>query len=258
MFNNVSEFDKVIWECSSFDVDGPLSSCGLGNPRPSWGGENIAVVPDPTGGNQDVLRIFFAEDSCVCDANNKGGTNFKSKPFTASSALRLQYDIMFSDNFDFVRGGKLPGFYGGDGQCSGGHYNECFSTRFMWYKDGDGAIYAYIPYETDDWFCEDEHVNCNFNYGHSFGRWTGLEFKPGQWQTLAQEITLNDPGQKNGKLALELDGTRWFEIEGLNFRDSGDLKIDTFYFSTFFGGNDMTWASPDDVYIYFKNFKVLQ
>ena len=33
-----------------------------------------------------------------------------------------------------------------------------------------GEIYAYIPVETDDWFCDNDDVYCNFDYGHSFGR----------------------------------------------------------------------------------------
>ena len=56
-------------------------------------------------------------------------------------AALLEYDVMFSKNFDFVLGGKMPGFYGGRGGCVGGRSRStCFSTRFMWRKDGDGEV----------------------------------------------------------------------------------------------------------------------
>jgi len=47
----------------------------------------------------------------------------------------FEYDIMFGDNFDFVRGGKLPGLGGGTSKGSGGtpkEYQNGFSARLMW------------------------------------------------------------------------------------------------------------------------------
>ena len=95
---------------------------------------------------------------------------------------------MFSDNFDFVKGGKLPGthkswfaryysanlpmlciisrrnthlffsgFYGGSGSCSGcSDSYDCFSSRFMWRTDGDIEIYGYIENEEERDYCEDD------------------------------------------------------------------------------------------------------
>ena len=49
--------------------------------------------------------------------------------------VTFEYDIMFGDNFDFVRGGKLPGLGGGASKGSGGtpeEYQNGFSARLMW------------------------------------------------------------------------------------------------------------------------------
>ena len=49
--------------------------------------------------------------------------------------VTFEYDIMFGDNFDFVRGGKLPGLGGGTSKGSGGtpkEYQNGFSARLMW------------------------------------------------------------------------------------------------------------------------------
>jgi hypothetical protein len=44
----------------------------------------------------------------------------------------MAYKIFFPSDFDFVKGGKLPGLFGGRPGCSGGDAGkDCFSTRFM-------------------------------------------------------------------------------------------------------------------------------
>ena len=58
----------------------------------------------------------------------------------------LEYKIYFCSSFDFVKGGKLPGLYGGRHHCSGGDAaTDCFSARLMWRRNGDGEVYMYIP-----------------------------------------------------------------------------------------------------------------
>ena len=47
----------------------------------------------------------------------------------------FEYDIMFGKDFDFVRGGKLPGLGGGESMGHGGtpeQYQNGFSARLMW------------------------------------------------------------------------------------------------------------------------------
>jgi hypothetical protein len=75
----------------------------------------------------------------------------------------LAYDVRFPSGFQFVKGGKLPGFFGGT-VTSGQHIPDGtngFSTRYMWRAAGVGEVYAYLP-------TSDEH-------GTSLGRgnWGG-------------------------------------------------------------------------------------
>src|SRR5262249_16347360 len=50
-----------------------------------------------------------------------------------AAELYLRYYLKFPDGFDFGKGGKLPGLYGGPiGAESGGHHGAGFSTRYMW------------------------------------------------------------------------------------------------------------------------------
>jgi hypothetical protein len=66
---------------------------------------------------------------------SKGGSFWRLNfPHNLTEAT-FEYDIMFGDDFDFVRGGKLPGLGGGASMGSGGtseQYQNGFSARLMW------------------------------------------------------------------------------------------------------------------------------
>ena len=144
---------------------------------------------------------------------------------------------------NFVKGGKLPGFFGGEG-ASGGEIpdgSDGFSTRFMWHKHGDGEIYAYLPTSS--------------KHGTSIGR-SNWRFRPNKWYHLEQEVVLNDPGLANGHIRVWLDGRKVLDQNELTFRKVNQLTIDGIFFSTFFGGSDLSWATPHDVYIDFADFSV--
>ncbi len=157
--------------------------------------------------------------------------------------MRLSYYVRFSENFDFVKGGKLPGLLGGVGN-SGGEIpdgTDGFSTRFMWRRNGDGEVYAYLLTSKKD--------------GTSIGR-GNWRFKPGVWYRLEQEVILNQPGKANGRVRVWLDGRPVLDRGALTFRTTNALKIEGLFFSTFFGGGDSSWATPKDVYADFADFQV--
>lgn len=61
--------------------------------------------------------------------------------------MLLSYELAFDTNFQFVKGGKLPGVRGGPSTtgCDGGkepNGTDCFSARLMWRKDaaGEGGV----------------------------------------------------------------------------------------------------------------------
>ena len=107
--------------------------------------------------------------------DTRGGTQFYSYGFEPATEAYLQYDVFFDASFDFVRGGKLPGLFGGKGHCSGGRNDHCFSMRLHWREHGDVEIYAYMPAmgsvcssEEDCFFCRCDKVSDNWGF-HSFG-----------------------------------------------------------------------------------------
>ncbi|THU92114.1 hypothetical protein K435DRAFT_216899 [Dendrothele bispora CBS 962.96] len=123
---------------------------------------------------QSVLQLFYPKGSINPSGTNKGGSQFYATPLNLSNAtsVSLTYSVYFPEDFEFVLGGKLPGLYGGQTGCSGGKLLEdCFSTRMMWRKEGEGEMYLYAPEnnQTPE-LCEDPQSDCNVEYGFSLGR----------------------------------------------------------------------------------------
>ncbi|KAI9490047.1 hypothetical protein BDB00DRAFT_875639 [Zychaea mexicana] len=140
---------------------------------------NRRIVDDPANTGEKVLEITYPEGSINPKGvlGPQGGIGFYAEPIVqrqqAKSAI-FEYQVYFSEGFDFVRGGKLPGLYGGRPVeiCSGGiHTDICFSTRTMWRAEGAGELYAYIPEDLQRAdLCQDEGVYCDATYGYSLGR----------------------------------------------------------------------------------------
>lgn len=214
-----------------------------------WGLKNTQVMKDPSGRFDKVLRVRYPAGSASPAVSRKhnlplGGAQFYADlGISPKNSLRLSYYLRFSENFDFVKGGKLPGLFGGAGNSGGDIPNgsDGFSTRFMWRKNGAGEIYAYLPNSTE--------------YGTSIGR-GNWQFQRGKWHHLEQVVVLNQPNKNNGKIQVWLDGKQVLNQEKLSFRTTDKLKIEGIFFSTFFGGGDYSWATPKNVYVDFANFSL--
>ncbi|BGP05783.1 hypothetical protein JCM10049v2_001596 [Rhodotorula toruloides] len=243
------------------------------NARFSWGdsagGMNVEVVGKGvpadkwTGGVQgdskSALQVAYPAGSRNPSALPIGGMGFYTSKIdiTQATNVSFSYSVFFPVGFDFVKGGKLPGLYGGKTACSGGSAAEdCFSTRLMFRKGGMGELYLYAPREKQvDSLCTLPPLSfCNSVYGMSIGRgsWT---FKTGEWTDIRQDIWLNTPGKAdggfniwiNGKIALHSDTVYYRNsVSGLvsNGTSTGDIATLINYDSI-----------PDDVVIPNGGFK---
>lgn len=163
--------------------------------------------------------------------------------------LYLSYDVRFANGFDFVKGGKLPGLCGTDvnqaastGCNTGGGYPSGYdgwSARGMWRESGKLENYVYHAGQRN-YYGDDELWNVNA--------------KPGVWHRVQHRVVLNTPGQKNGILEAWLDGKKVLTRNNIEYRKTDSIGINYFYFSTFFGGNDYSWAPKTDQKINFDNF----
>lgn len=187
-----------------------MSNWGLSGGKLQNGGSNLAFVDDPfpddsTSSSADsasnstsVLRVTYPAGSYSHDT---GGAQFYALFGNSSNSssrgenwesMLLTYEVAFDADFDWVKGGKLPGLRGGQDEygCSGGRAangTNCFSSRMMWRTDGDGEgayslefgsvrgdesswlVYAYVVESKG--FCDTPTLMCNDDgYGTSIDR----------------------------------------------------------------------------------------
>ncbi|WP_211261400.1 polysaccharide lyase [Pseudonocardia acaciae] len=205
---------------------------------------DFIAAPEVPGGL--ALRVHYpagtaSPHAAGGDPARAGGLQaYLRFPGPADTAY-LQYQVRFQPGFDFVKGGKLPGLFGGSGGSGGDHRDDGFSTRYMWRKGGAGELYAYLPGGS--------------GFGTSLGRGTWT-FPAGQWTTIQQGVKLNTPGQRDGVVTVWVNGQQVFSQNDVQLRNTDQLHIDGLFFSTFFGGGDQSWASPSDQYADFANFGV--
>ena len=81
-------------------------------------------------------KIFsYPQGSVNPQGSIEGGMGLYANPvprLDSATQVMLQYQVFFPVGFNFVKGGKLPGIYGGRTGCSGGSdAKDCFSTRNM-------------------------------------------------------------------------------------------------------------------------------
>ncbi|MCH4563308.1 hypothetical protein MKP05_09220 [Halomonas sp. EGI 63088] len=213
--------------------------------RRHWGTkQNVdRLGADQTGLGEPGLRVHYPADTSSPGDGEKGGAGFYTEPAALAGAERacLTYRVRFEPGFDFVKGGKLPGLYGGDAPSGGetADGENGFSMRLMWREQGQGELYEYVVDQT----------------GTSVGRGTWT-FPSGQWVTIEQEIVLNDPEESNGLARLWIDGQPVLEQRDIVYRTTPDLTIDGLMFSTFFGGSGNEWRTPRDQYADFAAFRL--
>ncbi|KAG9049084.1 hypothetical protein FS837_011212 [Tulasnella sp. UAMH 9824] len=208
----------------------------------------------------------------------RGGFSFytpgpKDSKLDLSKAREVSfgYSVKFSKGYDFNKGGKLPGLYGGEDEdtaatCSGGRHDEgCFSCRFMFRAEGAGELYLYIPPSLnrdnlcgDDGYGECRDASSNGKtYGASIG--TGLwDFEDGKWTALRQVVHLNTPGKRDGWVKVYINGssTPILNVKELSFRGSAKSVFYGIQSQYFHGGHESDWASPKDQDAWFADWSL--
>ncbi|KAH9977425.1 hypothetical protein BJV74DRAFT_781262 [Russula compacta] len=192
------------------------------------GAENIVHVDDSSSWTfcrnaSTMLQIFYPKDSVNPAGSPQGGSQFYASPLDITKArnVTLEYDVFFPSDFEWVKGGKLPGLYGGRTRCSGGDPAlNCFSTRLMWRADGAGELYLYAPKDRQTpSLCSAPPLSvCDGAYGLSISRGS-FKFSRGAWTHLSQTVVLNTPGVQDGCFLLEVDGKSVINRTDVFYRD---------------------------------------
>ena len=167
----------------------------------------------------------------------KGGIGWRY-PIRKSDNAEVTYKLTFSRNFNWVKGGKLPGLCGGPDSVTGGNPangRNGFSVRLMWRADGRGEAYVY-------------HMDQPGRYGESFPFPSGFRFQTGEPLLVRLRVSMNTPGRRDGRLDVWI-GTaksgkyrRVLSRADMKWRATRDIALDGLLFESFYGGGDKTWA----------------
>lgn len=193
------------------------------------------------------LRVNYAVGGI---GPEKGGTGWRW-PIGKHESAELHYTLQFSKDFDFVKGGKLPGFCGGPENVSGGRPADGangFSARLMWRKDGRGEAYVY-------------HKNQPEKYGESFAFPEDFRFPIGKPVQVRLAVQMNTVGKRDGILQVwvTLPNAKErlvVEHRDMEWRSADTFGVDSLYFESFHGGNDSSWAPTRACFAEFSEFRI--
>lgn len=227
-------------------------------------------------GADPVLRVDYP-------AQSRDGASLKPNPTPSAlsgedglgrDSVVLTFDVFFSDNFDFSRGGKLFGGLHWGGEMASGldWVPDGGSLRIMWEDKGTASVYVYLPEDNDALYGPDDALMAAKNsrkgnaglglFADTFGPGTLVV---GDWNHVELGIKLNssyDVGDGmfmlriNDKQATYGGMRQTTSPEGLPVTESLFLRvpdqpgIHELVFNTFFGGD---WSSNVDCFARFKN-----
>ena len=165
--------------------------------RKEWGkvswaqlSERVKVVRDQDPQFGKVLKVTYPKGSL---GPKQGGGQFLV-PLPPSEELWLSYYIKFDNQFDFKKGGKLPGLTSGGSKYTGGlkpTKGQGWSARFMWKEGGRAIVYLY-------------YVDMPGKWGDNL-LLKGFTFTPGSWHHITQHIKVNTADEANGVIEVWID-----------------------------------------------------
>lgn len=184
-------------------------------------------------GSSKALQISYPSGK-FGSGDDATGAQWKLDFDQGYEKVELEYRMKFGAGFDFVRGGKLPGLIGGEGNVGGDvpDGTDGFSARMMWRTDGSSGSpltsdkanivqYVYHP-DQPGTFGED----LRWDDGAS-GDWK--EFESDRWYHFRHRIEMNTPGLNDGVIMAWLDGEKVLDVSNMRFRDVASLQIDQMY-----------------------------
>lgn len=174
-----------------------------------------------------------------------GGVGFAWTPgdMNGAQAACLRYRMKLPNDFDFGKGGLLPGLYGGkplraDQKAVG---DKSFASRLVWRTGGQGAAFA--QYEGLD------------HSGYAFAS-KQLRIPKGNWIDVQQEVVLNTPGKADGLVRVWIDGKLGLEQNGIPWRTSADIGIEGVIAEVTYGIPRLSVMAPALTSIEISEFEV--
>lgn len=220
------------------------------------------VIVDSTNTVNKALRVTF-------DPNERGITRFQANLGNTAGGEKytdvlLEYRVRFADNFDFRRGGKLPGLAGGSAPLEDGSGNTGlgFSAMFHWIEYSLGSPNTSLSLYVHDMTSDNTHLRLSYtdpvrNRTNTTPT-SQIVLQANTWYTLKQRLIVNSPGANDGSYYCWVNGNLALQMTDCQFSANANYGIDKFYFATNFGGSDTAdWWPTKQENIDFDNFRVV-
>jgi hypothetical protein len=170
----------------------------------------------------------------------KGGMSFAWQPraLAGRSAACLAYHVLLPADFDFHRGGTLPGISGGQE----GNQGDGFVAALAWRPKGGGGATLRVRHGGTARAAPAER--------------TEFSFARGRWVKLEQEVVLNTPKAGDGILRVWVDGALAVERTDLTYRGGPEVTIAGVSADVHYGAEDARGAAPKDASVWLTPFEV--
>jgi hypothetical protein len=223
----------------------------------TWASGSTELAIQPASGNK-YLRARYAPTS-------QGSARITRKwAITPATEYYLSFKVWAESPFDWVKDGKLGGgLTGGTAPTGGTTSPSGFTCRLSWHAPASGSslnrysMYLYWP-DQPQTYGSAYYLNDPTD-SQNFWRWPALN----QWVQFALRVKMNTQvggvWQYNGEIQCWADGVSRRNVGGLRFRNpsmASEFSVDSFYFSSFFGGNNDTFAPPTTQFLRFDDIKV--
>jgi hypothetical protein len=206
-------------------------------------GDNVEIARVKGGPAPVAMGVHLAKGSASphAPAATKGGVSFPWEPraIQGKSAACLAYSVLLPADFDFHRGGVLPGMQGAE---PSGESQDGFTAQLAWRRNGRGA------------------VNDRATVGND-KHWGGSETESftlpaGRWVKLEQEMVLNAPKQADGIMRVWVDGKLVVDRGDMIYRGRPEVTVTGVGADVFYGGDDAAGGAPKDATIWLSPFEM--
>ena len=218
------------------------------------GNSKYKIVKEPSNSNYKRLRLEFEEDtygsshvvtgSIVADRNN----------------YTMEYKLRFGSNWDFARGGKLPGLAGGVRPAGGNPSRDGMSARLMWRDDNEfdgnysGPKKTYIEMY-HYWLGQAIAYEGGDNLRKTGDRTYMQDVSNSTWYTLKIRVNRGS-SSSDGRLRCWINGVKKYDHNHRYLESGANWKLNAAWLHFFYGGNDGSWAPSRDTHLFFDNLKV--
>lgn len=204
--------------------------------------ERAAITGDPKKEENRVLRV--SQLKSATGILNTGAQWRFHLPGDYYEEISCFYRFKFSENFDFLNGGFLPGLAGGEAVLTRNYKDqEGWLCRFGWDKNKILQLQILSPLHKDESFnCQREGIP--------------IYLRDGLWYRVELRIKMNTPGKSDGSIRGRLNGIPVVTLENISLRNILSFAIDTFHFRSSHYELNLDAAPREDHYIYFDDFVI--